>query len=871
MYVNSAGMQLILSQPVGHWYGSEGYQTLYGTTGNDLFHGTVDDTLIGLSGGDTYYLWHKSTAVIEKANDGIDVVYAKFWGDAVLPDNVENLVLDSPGNISGTGNSLDNIIIAGSHAATIDGLRGNDVLVGGGGADVFSITAGNGSDVIVGFEPGKDAALLHGYGLSTFGELMAKAVEQSGDTVLDLKNGEKLILRDVALSDLSAEDFGYASPEVVLDPGDTRFTRSWAAENANGWYVINNMWGQGELVEGRDFTIDAVFNTADMTAGTTFSWTLPYSTGYGFTIRGYPEVAFGVNPHGAHDSNPTDSAHVFPVKLSELTSLVADFDVSFRGHTAGFNVAYDIWFTSEPYGDASTITTEVMVWVHKGDFPAFGDAVGTYSGNGISGTFFRDGTYVALVLDSELPSAKLDLTDIFARLVDLGILSPDEYLASLDFGSEIVSGNGSLTINNLDLTVESLQADGTTVVKHVTGAGTTVTETPVVTDAEDPVPPDDPISDPPTTEEPPSEGPPPSDDPATNPPATEDPEEPDPQDPVSESPGSDEPSAGANIVIGTDADDEIVGSTNADTLTGGAGADVFFFQGAFGDANVDRIVDFSRWEGDKFGLDPTIFDGVENRGSFERRALRSGEEARDDTDRIIYNKKTGELFYDPDGRGGEDGVLFALVEPGTTIYTSDFVVGTPAPSAVQDQSDESNDVTSQSEEPSTDQQTNSQPGPGETDIRIEQSYDAAGNMVELRIFGTDGDDILAGQRSTENHLFGGLGNDRLTGNEKNDYFHFDTPLGETNVDRILDFSSGDKDKIALDPEIFSGIDNHGEFDRRAFREGTEARDNTDRIIYNSQTGELSYDPDGKGGADGTLFARLDPGTVLTGWDFVVFG
>lgn len=494
MYKTIDGRELLLPTTVNSWpASSSGNMTRHGTVKNDLFHGTTGDVMIGGLGNDIYHLWHASASAVEAAGEGIDTVHAHFWGAAVLAANVENLILASAGSIAGTGNALDNIIVAGSKGATLDGKGGNDVLVGGAGADVFNIAAGQGSDAIVNFQPGFDAIRLQGFGIASFEDLMARASQVGGDVQFAFVNGEGLVLRDVTLGELIAEDFGMASPRRAIGPGEHEMVGGQRGYNANGWYVLNNMWGKGSLVEGQDFTINVIYNREDMTKGTTFTWTLPYVTEAAPTIRGYPEVSFGVNPKGAHASNPTDKAQVFPVKVADIERLVADYDVSFSGTVSGFNVAYDIWLTSVPNGDRSTITNEVMIWVHKGDFPPIGKVVGTYSHEGLTGVIYHQGTYNALVLDGDVPKGQIDLVSVFNRLEELGILSKDEYLASIELGAELVSGNGSLTINNLDFTLETRNADGSTVIKDVTGAGTTVTHVPVEVPAPEepaePVPP----------------------------------------------------------------------------------------------------------------------------------------------------------------------------------------------------------------------------------------------------------------------------------------------------------------------------------------------------------------------------------------------
>ena len=51
--------------------------------------------------------------------------------------------------------------------------------------------------------------------------------------------------------------------------------------------------------------------------------------------------------------------------------------------------------------------------------------------------------------------------------------------------------------------------------------------------------------------------------------------------------------------------------------------------------------------------------------------------------------------------------------------------------------------------------------------------------------------------------------------------------------------------------------------------GTDNWEHTDRIIYDSSTGALSYDPDGTGSAAAVQFAELSPDLALTYRDFLI--
>ncbi|KQO49169.1 hypothetical protein ASF24_08320 [Methylobacterium sp. Leaf86] len=121
-----------------------------------------------------------------------------------------------------------------------------------------------------------------------------------------------------------------------------------------------------------------------------------------------------------------------------------------------------------------------------------------------------------------------------------------------------------------------------------------------------------------------------------------------------------------------------------------------------------------------------------------------------------------------------------------------------------------------------------------------------------------------------NTLNGGAGADLLYGRAGNDTFVFSTALGSSNIDRLTDFAADDTIQLARDG--FTAL-SAGDLASSAFKDlgNTGAVvDSNDRILYNHDTGALSYDADGSGTAKTAIqFAVIDTKVMLTHADFLV--
>lgn len=119
--------------------------------------------------------------------------------------------------------------------------------------------------------------------------------------------------------------------------------------------------------------------------------------------------------------------------------------------------------------------------------------------------------------------------------------------------------------------------------------------------------------------------------------------------------------------------DTLDGGAGNDWLSGGAGRDSFIFKDKLSaTGNVDVIADFSV-PNDTIRLDNAVFTGLAA-GALANGAFITAASAGDAGDHIIYNKTTGELFFDVDGKDGAAQVKFAQVHAGLALTHLDFVV-----------------------------------------------------------------------------------------------------------------------------------------------------------------------------------------------------
>jgi Ca2+-binding RTX toxin-like protein len=137
--------------------------------------------------------------------------------------------------------------------------------------------------------------------------------------------------------------------------------------------------------------------------------------------------------------------------------------------------------------------------------------------------------------------------------------------------------------------------------------------------------------------------------------------------------------AGQDSLSGGGGRDRLTGGAGADRLSGGGGRDSFVFDVLPGRASdADDILRFNKGK-DKLVFDQDIFADIGPVGALDADAFVLGKAAKDAEDRVIYDKRSGNLFYDQDGRGGTDAILIAHIlngrgNPGVVLNLGNFEI-----------------------------------------------------------------------------------------------------------------------------------------------------------------------------------------------------
>ncbi|MHC8288668.1 M10 family metallopeptidase C-terminal domain-containing protein [Pseudomonas sp. XS1P51] len=201
---------------------------LIGNTGNNVLDGGLGaDTMIGGTGNDTYFVDNLKDVVSETSTllTEIDTVVTSL--SYTLGANLENLTLTGSDHLSGTGNTLNNVLTGNDGNNSLNGGAGNDLLDGGAGND--TLIGGLGTDTLTG---GAGADLF------VFNALYELGIGGFSDIITDFStlDGDKIDLSKFDANLLSAgiNKFSFIDSNDFTAAGQLRFVDHVLYGNVNG-------------------------------------------------------------------------------------------------------------------------------------------------------------------------------------------------------------------------------------------------------------------------------------------------------------------------------------------------------------------------------------------------------------------------------------------------------------------------------------------------------------------------------------------------------------------------------------------------------------------------------------------------------------
>lgn len=125
-------------------------------------------------------------------------------------------------------------------------------------------------------------------------------------------------------------------------------------------------------------------------------------------------------------------------------------------------------------------------------------------------------------------------------------------------------------------------------------------------------------------------------------------------------------------ISGGAGNDMLHGQTGADILNGGAGKDQFVFEAIISSSDADRITDFNVAD-DTILLSPEVPQLTRATRTLSASGFFIGAAAHDKSDRVVYDRTNGNLYYDDDGSGSHGAILIATLDAKLALTNADFM------------------------------------------------------------------------------------------------------------------------------------------------------------------------------------------------------
>jgi Ca2+-binding RTX toxin-like protein len=362
--------------------GLGGNDSLVGLAGNDRLDGGIgNDTMVGGQGNDNYIVDSTGDVIIEfsgAVNGDGDLVRSSVT--RTLEAAVEHLELTGTAVVSGTGNALNNRLIGNVGNNTLMGLGGNDTLDGGNGED--SLVGGLGDDefyinssgdrvneqtnqgtdtvyTTISYSLGfaiENAVALGAADVTLIGNTLANRIEgNDGDNLIRGGGGADTLLGGAGNDTLIAE-----GGDDVLIGGSGRDTFRFTG--VGGTYVIEDEIGL-EIISARDAGVGVTINLTPGQTTTIGGDVITFSNGT--NISSNLDFVFLQDLSGSFDDDVSTVRTLVPNITSALTSIAPNVRYGYSSFvdkpTGGFGSGSDYVYRTDLAITADTAAVQATV------------------------------------------------------------------------------------------------------------------------------------------------------------------------------------------------------------------------------------------------------------------------------------------------------------------------------------------------------------------------------------------------------------------------------------------------------------------------------------------------------------------------------
>lgn len=226
--------------------------------------------------------------------------------------------------------------------------------------------------------------------------------------------------------------------------------------------LTNNVWNK-QAAQGQAYAQCLESRLVNGEAQYGWSWNWPNTQR---AVFGQPQIKTGQSPWQPEDA----FGDSLPLSLSKLKTLrlASNLEVSTNGE---HNAAITMWFIESLPNNKEAIRLELMIWTYytDGQFNPAGRKQGEFVGEQVEWEYWQDAEWADvsgtnsnkwqhITFRRKQPSldANTNIKELIDYAIERGHIDPDWIIADLEFGTEVMAGQGLAWLKKFDIEIEEL-------------------------------------------------------------------------------------------------------------------------------------------------------------------------------------------------------------------------------------------------------------------------------------------------------------------------------------------------------------------------------------------------------------------------------